>query len=46
VAPTAHFGLGEIDTVDVRLTAPNGGDEVVLPTIAADQHLRYPAGCG
>jgi enediyne biosynthesis protein E4 len=45
VAPVAHFGLGDVDRVDVRLVAPGGGEPVVLADVAADQHLRYPAGC-
>jgi enediyne biosynthesis protein E4 len=45
VAPVAHFGLGEVDRVDVRLSPPGDGDVVVLTDVAADQHLRYPAGC-
>ena len=45
VAPVAHFGLGEVDRVDVRLVPPGDGEPVVLTDIAADQHLRYPSGC-
>jgi enediyne biosynthesis protein E4 len=45
VAPVAHFGLGEVDRVDVRLVPPGDGEPVVLADVAADQHLRYPAGC-
>jgi enediyne biosynthesis protein E4 len=45
VAPVAHFGLGEVDRVDVRLVPPGDGEPIVLTDIAADQHLRYPAGC-
>jgi len=44
VAPIAHFGLGELQEVDVRLVAP-GGEPIDLPSVPADQHLRYPAGC-
>lgn len=46
VAPIAHFGLGDEETVDVVLTPPGGGDVVNLEAVAADQHLRFPAGCG
>ena len=46
VAPVAHFGLGETGRVDVRLVAPGESDPVVLAEVAADQHLRYPSGCG
>ena len=45
VAPVAHFGLGEVDRVDVRLVPPGDAEPVVLADVAADQHLRYPAGC-
>ena len=45
VAPTAHFGLGEVTVVTVRLTSP-GGQPVVLSEVSADQHMRYPSGCG
>jgi len=46
VAPVAHFGLGDTDRVDVRLLAPGESEPVVLGDVGADQHLRYPAGCG
>jgi hypothetical protein len=45
VAPVAHFGLGDVGQVDVRLTPPGDSEPVVLPAVAADQHLRYPNGC-
>jgi hypothetical protein len=45
VAPVAHFGLGDIGEVDVRLTPPGDDEPVVLAAVAADQHLRYPNGC-
>jgi hypothetical protein len=44
VAPTAHFGLGEETTVDVRLTPPGEGPSD-LAGVAADQHIRFPSGC-
>jgi hypothetical protein len=46
VAPIAHFGLGDSQLVDVVLTPPGEADQVVLEDVAADQHLRYPDGCG
>jgi hypothetical protein len=46
VAPVAHFGLGDVDRVDVVLTPPGDADQVMLPAQPADQHLRYPNGCG
>ncbi len=45
VAPTAHFGLGEVSTVDVRLTAP-GGETHEIRGLEANQHARLPDGCG
>jgi hypothetical protein len=46
VAPVAHFGLGESESVDVRLVPPGHPDPVVLANVGADQRLRYPNGCG
>jgi hypothetical protein len=46
VAPVAHFGLGDVDRVDVVLTPPGEADPVTLPGLPADQHVRYPSGCG
>jgi hypothetical protein len=46
VAPIAHFGLGEETSADVRLTPPNGVAASDLLGIGADQHLRFPGGCG
>lgn len=46
VAPIAHFGLGDHETVDVRLIPPGDAEPVVLAGLTADQHLRYPSGCG
>ncbi|MGH8952682.1 MAG: CRTAC1 family protein [Acidimicrobiia bacterium] len=45
VAPVAHFGLGDLQEVDLRLVPTGGAEPIDLPAIAADQHLRYPAGC-
>jgi hypothetical protein len=45
VAPVAHFGLGDVDRVDVRLSPPGAGEPVVLAGVPADQHIRYPDGC-
>jgi hypothetical protein len=41
----AHFGLGAIAAVDVVVTLP-GRSPVTLPGIAANEHIRYPNGCG
>jgi hypothetical protein len=46
VAPVAHFGLGDVEMVGVRLVPPGDTEPVTLPGQAADQHLRYPNGCG
>ena len=46
VLPFAHFGLGEQTEVTVRLTPPGGAEPVVLDGVTADQHLRFPQGCG
>lgn len=45
VLPVAHFGLGDLDMIDVRLTPP-GGDPVLIEDIATNQHIRWPGGCG
>ena len=46
VAPVAHFGLGDTESVNVRLVPPGDPDPVVLANVGADQRLRYPNGCG
>lgn len=45
VVPMAHFGLGELDEVTVRLTPPGGTDPVLIEEVAANQHIRWPDGC-
>jgi len=46
VLPIAHFGLGDVGEVDVRLT-PRGDEEpVLIESVAGNQHIRWPAGCG
>lgn len=40
----AHFGLGDLDEVDVVVTPPSPHAPVTL-TVSADQHLRFPSGC-
>jgi hypothetical protein len=45
VAPIAHFGLGDHQSVDIVLSPPGDAEQVVLEGVAADQHLRYPGGC-
>jgi hypothetical protein len=40
----AHFGLGELEAVDVRVELPDGA-VIDLEGVAADQYLRLPAGC-
>jgi hypothetical protein len=43
--PWAHFGLGNLDAVDLRVTLPNG-QAYSLDEVAANQHLMLPDGCG
>lgn len=45
VLPVAHFGLGETESVDVRLVPADGSDPVDLDGVTANQHLRWPDGC-
>lgn len=45
VLPVAHFGLGELETVDVRLTPPGGVEPHLIEDVSADQHIRWPDGC-
>lgn len=46
VLPIAHFGLGDLDEVDVRLTPRGNGEIVLLEAVSGNQHIRWPAGCG
>lgn len=46
VSAIAHFGLGSVEQVTVRLKPPGGQEPIDLLDIEANQHLRYPAGCG
>jgi hypothetical protein len=43
--PWAHFGLGNLDVVDLRVTLPNG-QAYSLDEVASNQHLMLPDGCG
>jgi len=45
VLPIAHFGLGDLDEVDVRLTPPGGADPIAIGSVTANQHIRWPDGC-
>ena len=45
VPAIAHFGLGEIDTVDVVVRLP-GGRELSMSGVSANRHIRLPGGCG
>lgn len=38
-APIAHFGLGKADKVDVVITLPCGGGEIVRSNVAGNQRL-------
>jgi enediyne biosynthesis protein E4 len=40
----AHLGLGAHTEVDLVVTPPRG-DEVVVPSVPVDRHLRLPGGC-
>ena len=42
----AHFGLGDVASVDVVVTPPFPHHPIVLEQVAANQHIRLPAGCG
>jgi len=41
----AHFGLGNLTEVDIVVTPPLPNEPITM-TVAADQHLRLPNGCG
>ncbi|MGD2103233.1 MAG: CRTAC1 family protein [Acidimicrobiia bacterium] len=45
VLPVAHFGLGDAETVDVRLVPADGSEPITLEDMTANQHLRWPNGC-
>lgn len=42
--PVAHFGLGTVATVDVRIVSPDGTSFAVTE-VAANRHIRIPGGC-
>ncbi len=44
VEPTAHFGLGDTDRVDLVVTPPRQ-DAIEMRDVAVDRHLRLPEGC-
>jgi len=44
VLPIAHFGLGAMEEVNVRMSPP-GSDPIELIDVAANQHIRWPNGC-
>lgn len=43
--PVAHFGLGAETTVDVTIEMSDG-ELATLEGVEADQHIRWPNGCG
>jgi hypothetical protein len=45
VLPVAHFGLGEREEVTVHLVPSGGADPIVLESVQANQHIRWPEGC-
>lgn len=42
----AHFGLGSVTEVDLVVQPPGRTDPLVLPAVAANQHVALPNGCG
>ena len=42
--PVAHFGLGDVDLVDLRVTRADG-TELVMTDVAANAHLRVGSDC-
>ncbi len=42
----AHFGLGDVTEVDLVAHAPGRADPLLVPTVAVNQHVRLPDGCG
>ncbi|MEX0817707.1 MAG: CRTAC1 family protein [Gaiellales bacterium] len=40
----AHFGLGSVSIVDVRVELPDGG-AIELTSVRGNRHLRLPSGC-
>lgn len=45
VLPYVHFGLGDADEATIRIIPPDG-DTHELSGVRANQHLRWPEGCG
>lgn len=43
--PIAHFGLGDVAAVDLRVTLP-GGRTLEAVRVEANRHVRLPDGCG
>jgi hypothetical protein len=41
----AHFGLGDRSEADIVVTPPPPGSPITM-TVASDQHVRLPNGCG
>jgi hypothetical protein len=44
VPAVAHFGLGDVDTVDVVVHLP-GGTELSIDRVPVNRHIRLPDGC-
>ena len=44
VAAIAHFGLGDVEFVDVVVQLPDGR-ELVEPDVPVNRHIRLPEGC-
>jgi len=45
VEAVAHIGLGDRETVDVRITPPAPHDPIELTDLEVDRHVRVPDGC-
>ncbi len=41
----AHFGLGDLDTVDVLITPPFGGEPMLIEGISADARISIGGAC-
>jgi len=42
--PVAHFGLGEVEVVDVAIKLRSGAT-ATIEDVGADSHIRWPDGC-
>ncbi len=42
--PIAHFGLGEVKAVDVKVVLPHGGKQWIRKNVAADRRITMTSG--